>query len=489
MICLKKHFPTLLPIIFSISFIVGLYSCNDELISSDPKYRLEFSTDTLTFDTVFTTLGSATSKIVLYNRNKVGLNISSIKIKNGSTTFFKINVDGRKSATNEFENIEIRPNDSLYIFVAVTINPNNDNSPILVEDSLNFITNGVKKSIKLNAYGQDMELFRNKLIKNDTTLTADKPYLIYGNLTVDSAKTLTLNPGCRLFFHNNANLTVHGNLKAEGTADKLITLRGDRLDDIQFSTPVPYNNVAGQWGGVYLLWEHGNHTLSHVNMNSGYVGINFVNNDKNNLPQLRISDSKIHNFLLSGLIIQNGNVTVTNTEISNSSSYCVFLNGGNHDFTHCTIANYFDNSNVQAISRNKNPALTIMNLKLTVPMENTFKNCIISGSAENELSFASQTMDQYKGTFDHCYIRASTASTLSQFTNIRWYDKNDILFKSISYDYEKKTYFNFTPDSLSPVRGLADKAVAAQFPIDLNGKSRLTDGAPDAGAYEWILTK
>jgi hypothetical protein len=488
MIFLKKQFTTLFTIIFSISFIVGLYSCNDDLISSDPKYRLEFSTDSLSFDTVFTTLGSATSKIVLYNRNKVGLNISSIKIKNGSTSFFKINVDGSKSATNEFKNIEIRPNDSLYIFVAVTIDPNNANSPLFIEDSLNFITNSVKKSIKLKAYGQDMELFSNKLIKNDTTLTADKPYLIYGNLTVDSAKTLTLNPGCRLYFHNNANLIVHGNLKAEGTADKPITLRGDRLDDIKFSTPVPYNNVAGQWGGVYLLWEHGNHTLNHVNMNSGYVGINFVNT-RNSIPQLQISDCKIHNFLLYGLMTQNGNVTVTNTEISNSSSYCVFLNGGNHSFTHCTIANYFDNSNVQAISRDKNPALMIMNLKLTVPMENTFKNCIISGSAENEFSFASTTMDQYKGTFDHCYIRTSTAKDLSMFTNIRWYEKNDILFKSTSYDYTKKTYFNFTPDSLSPARGLADKAVATLFPIDLNGKNRLTDGAPDAGAHEWTPTK
>jgi len=488
MICSKKQSSTLFTIIFSILVIVGLYSCNDDRISSDPKYRLEFSTDTLTFDTVFTTLGSATSKIVLYNRNRIALNISLIKITSGSASAFKINVDGSKSATNEFRNIEIKPNDSLYIFVAVTINPNNVNSPIFIEDSLNFVTNSVKKSIKLNAYGQNMELLRNKLIKNDTTLTADKPYLIYGNLTVDSAKILTLNPGCRLFFHNNANLIVHGNLKAEGTVDKPITFRGDRLDDIQFSTPVPYNNVAGQWGGVYLLWEHGNHTLNHVNMNSGYVGINFVNT-KNSIPQLRISDCKIHNFLLYGLMIQNGNVTVTNTEISNSSSYCVFLNGGNHTFVHCTIANYFDNSNVQPIPRDKNPALMIMNLKLTVPMENTFKNCIISGSAENEFSFASQTMDQYKGTFDHCYIRASTASSLSLFTNIRWYDKNDILFKSISYDYEKKTYFNFTPDSVSPARGLADRTVAAQFPIDLNGNNRLTDNAPDAGAYEWIPTK
>jgi hypothetical protein len=54
---------------------------------------------------------------------------------------------------------------------------------------------------------------------------------------------------------------------------------------------------------------------------------------------------------------------------------------------------------------------------------------------------------------------------------------------------KKKTYFNFTPDSLSPVRGLADRTVAEQFPIDLNGKSRLADGKPDAGAYEWTPTK
>jgi len=489
MICQKKQLSTLFAIILSLFVIVELSSCNDNYISSDPKYKLEFSTDTLTFDTIFTSLGSATAKIVVHNRNKVTLNISQINIVNRSESAFRINVDGSKSATNEFKNTEIRPNDSLYIFVAVTVNPNNTNSPVFIEDSLNFVTNGIKKSIKLNAYGQDMEILRNRLLKNDTTLTANKPYLIYGNLTVDSAKTLTLNAGCRLFFRNNANLIVNGNLKALGTVDKPISLRGDRLDKIKFSTPVPYNNIAGQWGGIYLLWEHGNHTLSHVNMNSGYVGINFVNDSKNNLPNLRISDCKIHNFLLYGLFTHNGNLTVTNTEISNSSNSCVYLNGGNHSFIHCTIANYFDNSSVQPISRNQHPALMIMNLKLTVPMINTFKNCIISGSAEIEFSFASQLMDQYIGAFDHCYIRSSTVSTLSLFTNIRWSNKADLLFKNTSYNYEKKTYFNFVPDSVSPTRGLADKTVALQFPIDLNGKSRLTDNEPDAGAYEWTPTK
>jgi hypothetical protein len=287
-------------------------------------------------------------------------------------------------------------------------------------------------------------------------------------------------------------LIVYGNLKANGSKDEPITFRGDRLDKIKFSTPFPYNTVAGQWGGVFLLWSGGNHVLNYVNMNSGYVGIYFSNNDRNELPQLDISNCKIHNFLLYGLVVQNGNVTVSNTEISNTSSYSVYLNGGKHTFIQSTIANYFNNSNVQPVSRDKKPAVMIMNLNRIAPMETLFQNCVIAGSAENEFSLASRFRDQYKAVFKNCYIHTPKALELPQFTGldkkIRWSAKNDTVFKSIRYDYEKNTYFDFTPDSVSPARGLADPTIAAQFPVDLNGNKR-DDGAPDAGAYEWKPTK
>jgi hypothetical protein len=302
---------------------------------------------------------------------------------------------------------------------------------------------------------------------------------------VDSAKTLTLNAGCKLYFHNNANLVVYGNLKAKGTTLNPILMRGDRLDNIKFSTPFPYNNVAGQWGGIYLLWNGGNHTLEHVDMNSGYVGIYLSNNDRANLPTLAVSNCRIHNFLLYGLVVQNANVSVVNTEITNSSSYSVYLNGGSHEFTHCTIANYFNNSNVQPASRDKKPAVMIMNLNRVAPMESKFYNCIISGSAENEFSLATRFENQYKGTFKNCYIRKPKASELPQFSSITWSSKNDTVFKSVRYDYEKNTYFDFEPDSVSPARGIADKTIARRYRFDINGNSRMADGEPDAGAYEW----
>jgi hypothetical protein len=483
----KIFFPVII-LFISLVITFGFTGCNDDNFSTNPKYKLEFSTDTLTFDTVFTTLGSATSKILVYNRNNVALKISHIGIAGGKNSSFKINVDGSVNPDNQFSDIEIRAKDSLYIFMSVKVDPTDQNSPVLIEDSLTFQTNGTNQNIKLQAFGQDMILLKDKYVLNDTTLTATKPYLIYGYLGIDTAKTLTLEPGTKLYFHNNSNLIVYGNLKAEGTADKPILLRGDRLDKIKYVDPVPYNLVSGQWGGIYLLWKGGKHSLKHVNMNSGYVGLYFFNGDRNPpLPSLDIENCRIHNFLLYGIVAQNGNMSVVNSEISNTSSYSVYLSGGKHTFIQSTIANYF--SSEQPASRGKQPAVMIMNLNRVAPMETVFRNCVISGSLENEFSLASKYMNLYKGTFDRCYIRKPKASDLPQFTNTRWYNAKDTVFKSTTLDVVKGTYYNFTPDSVSPLRGLADPAVISQYHLEYDLNGNLRDDKPDAGAYEWIPTK
>ena len=490
----KISFSTfILFVILTIS--AGLTACSDDIYSSNPSDRISFSTDTLSFDTVFTKIGSATSKILVYNRNNVALKISHLGIAKGKDSYFHINVDGTSAADNQFNNIEIPAHDSIYLFVTVNVDPVGSNSPLFIRDSILFQTNGVSQNIKLQAYGQNIIRLKNKVVLSDSTLKADLPYVIYGYLAVDSAKTLTLEPGTQLYFHNNARLVVYGNLKAEGTAEKPISLRGDRLDKIKFTDPVPYNFVAGQWDGVYLLWKGGNHVLKHVNMNSGYVGIYFSNDNRNApLPNLQISDCRIQNFQLYGLVAQNGNVTVTNTEISNTSSYSVYLNGGKHTFLQSTIANYF-NSGVQPVSRDKKPAVMMMDLNRAAPMETVFQNCIITGSADNEFSLASKFMTLYKGTFDHCYIR-KTKESLPQYSNIRWYERNDTVFKRTTYDEVKGLYYNFMLDSVSPARGLGNpdiiyKSDYLQYHLekDLNGNYRMTDGYPDAGAYEWQPTR
>ncbi|MDO9634372.1 MAG: hypothetical protein Q7J05_04920 [Paludibacter sp.] len=485
----KKYFAYLI----ALSFIFVFFSCEDDFQADASGNVLVFSNDTLTFDTVFTKIGSATSKILVYNKRSSSLSISNIRLAGGSGSTFRINV-GRISSTNAFENIVIRGKDSLYIFVEVNLNPNDVNTPVLVQDSIMFTVDNKMQRVLLEAYGQDVEVFRGKVITTDTILSANKPYLVYDSLRVNPDVTLTLPEGTVVYFHHNANLLVYGNLRATGTFDHPIVMRGDRLDKIQFPKlidlpPIPYKYVSGQWGGVYLLSKTGNHLLNHVHMSSGYVGLYFYNEDRSYKPSLEINNSRIHNFLLYNLVAVNGDLLVTNSEISNSGSYTVYLNGGKHAFYHCTITNYFNNNRAQPISRDANPAVMLMDLNKPLPMETIFKNCIISGSAGNEFTLASKFQQQYRGDIQHSYIRKPKASDLPLFSDIRWSQQTDtIIFKNIKFNYEKNQYFDFTPDSISPARGLANPVIAAQYPLDLSGKSRLEDGEPDAGAYEWYPT-
>lgn len=471
--------------------VLLLTACNDEIIGTDTSYKLNFSRDTLTFDTVFTTVGSATKKLLVYNRNKQAVRISSIALSDGSSSVFRINVDGMKSADNSFTNVEIPAKDSIYIFVEVTVNMQNQNNPVLLSDSILFSTNGNRQAICLEAFGQDVEFLTNKLILNDTTLNAAKPYLVTGYLAIDSAKTLTIPAGCKLYFHNNASLYVYGNLNVEGTFQNPVVMQGDRLDAINFDKPVPYKYVAGQWGGVYLPWSRGVHTIKHLNLSSGYVGLYVNNQDNLHLPSLDIENCKISNFIYYGLFLRNANVQVGNSEISNTGSCTVYLNGGTHRFIQSTIVNYYNNSDGAPTSRDKAPAVLFnefVNYERNAPMLAEFTNTVIMGTMENELSIASTFPDKFNATFVNCFIRKTDtlATTATLYEHTTWYNKKDsVIFKYPKYDYVKGKYFNFVPDSLSPLRGLANKTIASQYPLDLNGKSRMYDDEPDAGAYEW----
>lgn len=469
---------------------IGLSSCIDEGISTDPSLKLAFSTDTLFFDTVFTSIGSSTAKIKVYNPNDKNLKISAVGLGKGSQSPYRLNLDGQLNANHQFTEIELRARDSMFVFVEVTVNPNNVNNPVFIKDSIVFLTNGNLQNIKLIAYGQDMEVLRNQTFKKDTVLGREKPYLVYGDLVVDTAKTLRLEAGCRLFFHDGASLVVYGNLIAEGTRGSPVLLRGDRTD--RLFEDIPYNFVSNQWGGILLLNKEGHHKLDFVQMNSGYVGIFFSNNDRNYRPQLEISNSRIHNFLKYGLVVQNGNVKVTNSEISNTGSYSVYLNGGKHTFVHTTIANYFNSTNIlmQPSGKEGNSAVMIMELNRIIPMETTFQNCIVSGSSSNEFEILSRFADQYNGTFSNSYLRKNEPNPIPAiFTDIKWYNETEPVFVNSFFDRKKLIYYNFMPDSISPARDIGDYNVALQYPVDLNGNSRIQDGKPDAGAYEWQPAK
>lgn len=128
-------------------------SCRKDNITTNPSDKLAFSTDTLTFDTVFTTLGSTTLYFTVHNPNSQKISISNMHLSGGENSIFRLNIDGQ--AINQASNVEIPANDSIYVFVAVTVDPNIENNPFVMYDSVLFETNGNLQSVTLQAWGQN----------------------------------------------------------------------------------------------------------------------------------------------------------------------------------------------------------------------------------------------------------------------------------------------------------------------------------------------
>ncbi len=361
--------------IILMAFLI-IAACNkQEEISLDGSLKLSFSTDSLLFDTVFTSVGSITKTLKVYNPNKNALSISEIALTGGNGSAFKINING--SAVSQIQNIKINGRDSLYIFVKVNINPNLNTNPFIVEDQISFITNGNKQEVNIAAYGQNAIFLNNKTLKENTTFTKDLPYIIYNAVLVDAGKTLTINPGARVYFHKKSKLFVAGSLKVNGTFKDSVIFTSDRLEKI-------YSDEPAQWDGIHLLRNSFNNTINYTVVKNATIGIRVDSLSENNNPKLILSNSIVKNHEVAGLAGFTADVLAVNNLFYNCGSY-LFLGsfGGNYRLYQNTFAAYNFN-----FSRNT-PALLFTDYLNGNNKINTLKgdinNNIIWGSLMDEL--------------------------------------------------------------------------------------------------------
>jgi hypothetical protein len=483
---MKKNaiFLNSLPALIFMVFIFSVFSCKKDKLLSDPSAKLEFSSDTLLFDTVFTTVGSTTYQLIVHNNNSGKLNISKIRLAGGTTSAFRINIDG--VATTEADDVEIEANDSLYIFVKVTVDPNNSNSPLVITDSIMFETNGNLQQVQLVAWGQDAYYHVPKypeehpfyslssIINYDTAWSNDKPHVVYGYLIVDSAYTLTIPEGTRIYMHNNAILWVYrdGSLKVEGSLGNPVVFQGDRLEPY-------YKDVPGQWGRIWIMRGSKN-TIDNAIIKNGIVGIHVDTLPDNcNEPALKISNTIIENMSAAGMLLQGSWVDAENCVIANCGQYGVILNiGGKYDFRHCTICNYWTYNTRQT------PSLVLNNwyedvygnTQLRDLTKAYFGNCIIYGSLSEELLLDSVSGALFKYNFDHCLLKTEVStSDANHFSNCLV--NSEPAFNNIS-----SNDYSLTSSSAVIDKGLP--GIALDIPFDILRHNRTNDAAPDLGAYE-----
>ncbi len=476
----KPRQKALFLLVFFLSVLLSvLVGCTADEIVTNPGNDLRFSNDTLTFDTLFSTVGSTTAWLKVRNMGGKTIRIASISLQSGGASGFKINLDGETKTT--FTNVDIPPHDSLFLFVEVNTSKKNSVTPVKVADAVLFDTDGPRKRIVLEAWSWDAVLWNGKLISADTTLTSTMPIVIYDSLVVAENATLTLQPGTKLYFHDNAYMKVLGTLSAIGSKDAPIQLRGDRLDYILPNYPYDYS--SGQWAYLQLAPTSFNNRLEYVDLHGAYYGI-VADSSSLNQSKLKMYNSMIHNMVYTCLWSNTSSMDIGNCQLTNSGSYTVAQIGGSSIFTHCTIANYQ--------SGRDGPTLILVNhlhntkdtsIVQAYPMSAEFRNCIVFGNRTDEVGLEKRNNIAWAASFWNCLLRASEKLTLATDTECHY--ASDAKFLKLGSEVDKYVY-DFRLDSISPARNIGATTYLGSYPIDRNGISRSLDGLPDAGAYEWI---
>lgn len=454
--------------VFGILFLIILTaitsSCKKNTVFS--KNDLNFSLDTLVFDTVFTTIGSTTKQLKIYNTDNVPIRIESISLKNGNNSPFRLNVDG-KAGTN-FSNIEIAPNDSIYAFIDVKLSVNNQTLPMVVEDEIQFTTNGKTQKVQLAVWGQDIHYHYSDMLNgsvldfNEGTWENDKPHLIYGAAIVNEGKTLTIPAGTKVHLHNNARLIIYkATLNIEGSLGNEVTFQGDRLES-------DYDNVANQYYGIYFDSARTS-TINYLELKNASVGIHLFGNNELNAPNdytLTITNSKILNNGYYGILSYRGSsVNVENSIISKNESFgFLSLVGGKFNFNHCNILGYKSSNQSQAFGVIN--YFTENELTYVSSVEGIVTNSIIYGYNENEIGF--DTLTNINGIsinldFQRNLIKKDTANLPSWYTNNSIWNK-DPLFTDINE-------FDFTLLPNSPAVGIGDNTFPYFNNLNLKGVS------------------
>jgi len=511
-------------------------SCRNDFEFSPSTGNLEFARDTVYLDTVFSNIGSSTYNLKVYNRSDEDITIPTIQFENGEGSLYRMNVDGGTGLQGDeqigkfFEDVELLANDSLFIFIETTIDIADPNlgaleNQFLYTDRILFDSGSNQQDVDLVTLVKDAvfiypsrepiddDIEDNYIIEtltfdvdgdgtpdettlqgrfledSELTFTNEKPYVIYGYAGVGANKTLTIEAGARVHFHrdsgiivtNNGTLNINGELSNdEDLLENEVILEGDRLEPI-------FTDVPGQWGTIWLFNGSVNNTINYTTIKNATIGVLSEGNQNAINDKLTITNSQIYNVSSFGILGRATSIAAENVVINNcgQSSFAGTL-GGKYNFTHCTIANYWDSSFRQF------PALLLNDFVLDengIPITNdlteaNFTNCIVYGNDDPEFLLENEG-DVFNYKFTNCLLRFNN-SMLQGTGNYMFDDTTFYINNSFNEDPD----FEDGNENLMRI-GEDSGANGFALPLTPAGSDLLNTSRdstePDCGAYESVI--
>jgi len=432
-----------------------LGSCESDYSFSGSPSSIAFSVDTLSLDSVFTSLASATHKLMIYNRSGKDMTIDNISLRGGQSSLFNVNINGANATS--VSSIHLCSGDSLYVFVNV-LPPASDEKVYIVEDDI-VVTGGSNVwTAHLLAYGLNVHRLSGH-ISQDTQFTNDIPYLISDTLSIDSGVSLILPEGTTLYMNEGSTICVYGSLFCQGSHDNMVSIRGYRIEKF-------YDDVPAQWNSIHIMPTSGSLECQYTDIANSSYGI-----IADSASHLSLEAVKVRDAMHCAIKSYAAQTDITNSLIYNCGGPLLSLSGGRVSIIHSTLSNYFRwesrfDASVVGDSIQPLESLSII-------------NSIIVGNTANEVQL-DESFNASNTLISHSYLRLGT----------KWKEDDDPRLNDVIVGKEpgfvnRETFdFHITEDS--PLRDVADAQYADSLPTDFDGVSRNMNNTSDIGAFEFI---
>lgn len=467
--------------IFLLILIINVFwfcEPRSEVVTTNSGAQLEFSEDSVLFDTVFTEIRNITKRLRVYNRNKNAINVSELKIAGGQSAPYQLIVNGEEGKS--FNDILIRGEDSIYVLVNIDLaSPQPVNSPFVIEDQIQFFSNGNIQSVILQSWGQDAIFYTDSLLDCNLVWTNEKPIVIIRSVGVSENCKLTIEAGTKIYLDNASSILVFGTLEMNGTFENPVTLAGIRLEE-------EFDNIPGQWGnsfgnGIWFFDGSKENIIRWAEIKNSTTAIRLGSVYDAERPDLIMENTIIKNMAGDGIISFGGDLTANNNLITNCGATAVsLLLGGNHFLYHNTIANYsftFNREDPGVFLTDFFPDSTGTGIEIN-PLQADIQNNIIWGDLDDEISFNFQGVGNGFNV-DFNFLKINDPDLQLTFGT------NNNIIKENTTDLEFLDYreYDFRLDTLSPAKDQGNLQISNLIGPDLDNNSR-TDGAPDLGAFE-----
>lgn len=453
---------------------------DDDSFSTNVSNILSFTADTVSMDTVFSAVPTTTKTFWVHNESGDGIRCTNIRLERGNQSGFRVNVDGvylGAESGYQTSDVEIRKGDSIRVFVELTSAVNGREKPYLVEDNLLFLLeSGVTQKVNLKAFSWDAIKYRNVHISKDTTLTGDRPIIVYGKLTVEEHATLTLAAGTTLYFHDGGGIDVYGRLCSQGEAGNEVILRGDRLD--WMFDYLPYDLMSGLWDGIHFYETSYDNVMEFTDLHSAFNGIvcDSANVEK---QKLTLRNMTVHNCQGKGLSAVNCKVTAENCQFTNTLNECVGILGGDVTMNHCTLAQFypFDSNRGAALSYYSSTEKPLLRMDCINSIVTGYPEDVVMGATENESI-------PFNYRFISSILRTPAVEDVEHIIDVIFENVEDTVsiqgdkhFKLVDINTQ---HYDFHLDSHSPAINKGNHG----YPVsnDRDGKAR--DDQPDIGCFE-----